>query len=89
MNAQRLSEGLRTVFEGVAMVFESLGVEAPKFPQAAVTQDELVKVIVKKIKENPANNERIKQLLSSYGVSKLSELPEANYDALLTGLEAF
>lgn len=88
MDAQRLSEGLRTVFEGVAMVFDSLGVEKTKFPQVSITQDELVKVIVKKIKENPANNVKIKQLLSSYSVSKLSELPEANYDAFMTGLEA-
>ncbi len=80
MDAQRVSEGLRTVFEGVAMVFDSLGFDKPKFPQVSITQDELVKVIVKKIKENPAN--------SSYSVSKLSELPEANYDAFMTGLEA-
>lgn len=53
-----------------------------------VTQDDITKIIVQKIKQNRSNNERIGQLLKTYGVSKVSELPSGKYEAFITDLAA-
>ena len=56
--------------------------------QAAVTisKDEITAVIVAKIKQKRSNNEKIGQLLKTYGVGQLSELPAAKYEAFLADI---
>ena len=51
-----------------------------------VTQDDITKIIVQKLKKNRANNEKIGAILKTYGVAKVSELPAAKYEAFLTDL---
>ena len=52
----------------------------------SVTQDDITKIIVQKIKQNRSNNEKIGAILKTYGVAKVSELPAARYEAFLTDL---
>lgn len=53
---------------------------------AAVTVDDITKVIVAKIKQKRINNEKIGQLLKTYGVDKVSSLPAEKYEAFLTDI---
>lgn len=62
--------------------------EAAVPPTTTLTQDDITKVIVQKIKQNRSNNEKIGQLLKTHGVSKVSELPASKYEAFLTDLSA-
>lgn len=57
-------------------------------PVPSVTQDDITKIIVQKIKQNHSNNEKIGQILKTYGVSKVSELPADKYEAFVTDLSA-
>ncbi len=53
-----------------------------------VTQDDITRIIVQKIKQNRSNNEKIGSILKSYGVAKVSDLPAAKYEAFVTDLSA-
>ena len=55
---------------------------------STVTQDDVTKVIVQKIKQDRGNNAKIGQILKTYGVSKVGELPASQYEAFLTDLAA-
>lgn len=151
VDAGKLSQGLRTAFEGVAMIFDSLGADftpdtaeafrkcdaeeseteqAEQSEQAGATEktaekadaqaasdpeekaepvdtedtadmgaekkentpsitlDDVTKIIVQKIKQNRSNNEKIGQILKSYGAAKVGELPADKYEAFLTDLAA-
>ena len=61
---------------------------APKEEKAApgVTQDDITKIIVQKLKKDRTNNEKIGAILKTYGVTKVSELPADKYEAFLTDL---
>lgn len=48
-----------------------------------ITKDEITAVIVAKIKKKRDNNEKIGQLLRTYGVAQLSDLPAEKYEAFL------
>lgn len=48
-----------------------------------ITKDEITAVIVAKIKKKRDNNEKIGQLLKTYGVAQLSDLPAEKYEAFL------
>ena len=48
-----------------------------------ITKDEITAVIVAKIKKKRDNNEKIGQLLKTYGVAQLSDLPTEKYEAFL------
>ena len=48
-----------------------------------ITKDEITAVIVAKIKKKRDNNEKIGQLLKTYGVTQLSDLPAEKYEAFL------
>ena len=50
------------------------------------TQDDITKIIVRKIKQDRSNNEKIGVILKTYGVSKVSDLPAAKYEAFLTDI---
>ena len=55
---------------------------------STVTQDDITRIIVQKIKQNRSNNEKIGAILKSYGVAKVSDLPAARYEAFVTDLSA-
>ena len=60
---------------------------APKDePAPTVTQDDITKIIVQKLKKDRSNNEKIGAILKTYGVAKVSELPAAKYEAFLTDI---
>ena len=155
VDAGKLAQGLKTTFEGVAMVFGSIGVDAginnlkenpalngaagkaetkeekdaaketrsedpvnhnttpadtasdpevtkarkedftaektdeqgkPEKEVPSITQDDITKVIVQKIKKDRSNNEKIGQILKTYGVVKVGELPVDKYEAFLTDI---
>lgn len=52
----------------------------------AITIDDIIKVILCKIKQNKDNNEKIGRLVESYGVAKVKELSPDKYEAFLTDL---
>ena len=147
VDAGKLSQGLRTAFEGVAMIFDSLGADftpddsnvfkkydaeesemeraeqtqsveefaekgdaqaaadpeekavpvdtaettdtaEKKETAPSITLDDVTKIIVQKIKQNRSNNEKIGQILKSYGTAKVGELPQDKYEVFLTDLAA-
>ena len=51
---------------------------------AAITADDLTKIIVQKIKHNRSNSEKIGAILKTYGAAKVSELPPDKYEAFIT-----
>lgn len=52
-------------------------------PVVTITKDDITAVIVAKIKKKRDNNEKIGQLLKTYGVAQLSDLPMEKYEAFL------
>ena len=52
-------------------------------PTVTITKDDITAVIVAKIKKKRDNNEKIGQLLKTYGVAQLSDLPVEKYEAFL------
>lgn len=52
-------------------------------PAVTITKDDITSVIVAKIKKKRDNNEKIGQLLKTYGVGQLSDLPTEKYEAFL------
>jgi hypothetical protein len=52
----------------------------------SVTQDDITKIIVHKLKKDRSNDEKIGAILGTYGVAKVSELPAEKYEAFLTDL---
>ena len=52
-------------------------------PTVTITKDDITAVIVAKIKKKRDNNEKIGQLLKTYGVAQLSDLPAEKYEAFL------
>ena len=53
-----------------------------------ITTDDITKIIVRKIKQNKANNERIGLVLKAYGVERVSDLKPEQYEAFITDLAA-
>ena len=51
-----------------------------------MTVEDITKIIVQKIKKDPANNGKIRELLKAYGFAKVSELPVSKYEAFLTDI---
>ncbi len=59
--------------------------ESPKSePKQTVTADDITKIIVRKIKQNRSNSDKIGMILKTYGAAKVSELPPDKYEAFLT-----
>ena len=52
----------------------------------SITKDEIIRIIVRKIKQDRANNELIGAILKSYGVDRVSDLPVEKYEAFLIDL---
>ena len=57
-----------------------------KLSTSAVTANAITKVIVRKLKQDRSNSEKIGSILRTYGVTKVSELPESKYEAFLTDI---
>ena len=60
--------------------------EPKKSETPAITQDDITKIIVRKLKQNRANNTKIGAILKAHGVARVSDLPESKYEAFLTDL---
>ena len=58
----------------------------PEQPAVNISKDDITSVIVAKIKQKRSNNEKIGQLLKTYGVGQLSELPASKYEAFLADI---
>ena len=54
--------------------------------KSSISLDDITKVIVEKIKQDRGNRERIEAIVHEYGVSVISQLDEANYEAFLAEL---
>ena len=52
----------------------------------SVSQDDITKIIVQKIKQNRSNNEKIGQLLKAFGAARVGDLPEDKYEEFLTDI---
>ena len=52
-------------------------------PAPVVSQDDITRVIVRKIKQDRSNSEKIASILKTYGVAKVSGLPAEKYEAFL------
>lgn len=63
-------------------------VKKGKTAQSSVSQDDITKIIVQKIKQNRNNNEKIGQLLKTYGAARVGDLPADKYEAFITDLSA-
>ena len=55
---------------------------------AAVTPNDITRIIVRKIKQNKENNEKILMILKTYGVERVSDLKPEQYKAFVTDLAA-
>ena len=60
--------------------------EQPEQPTPGVTLDDITKIIVGKIKQNPGNNEKIHALVKAHGAERVRDLPVSKYEAFLTDL---
>ena len=54
----------------------------------SVTPNDITRIIVRKIKQNKENNEKILMILKTYGVEKVSDLRPEKYEAFVTDLAA-
>ncbi len=57
-------------------------------PKPAITPDDITKVCVALIKRKRENSQRIQALLQTYGVSQMSALDPAKYEAFMADLVA-
>ena len=55
-------------------------------PVTKLTLDDITRVIVTKIKQNRAVNDKIAELLKAYGYKQIRELPPEKYEAFLNDL---
>ena len=65
--------------------------EKPQKPDKTarpITTDDITRIIVRKIKQNKDNNEKIGQVLKTYGVERVSDLKPEQYEAFVTDLAA-
>ena len=59
--------------------------EQPKpEPKQTITADDITKIILRKIKQDRSNSDKIGMILKTYGAAKVSELPPDKYEAFLT-----
>ena len=73
--------------EQAAPVKGEVQAPAPASDQTqTVTVDDITKIIVRKVKQDRTNNEKIGSILKTYGVARVSELPTAKYEAFLTDI---
>ena len=49
-----------------------------------ISLDDLTRIIVRKLKQDRANNGKIEAILKSYGVERVCELPQEKYESFIT-----
>lgn len=54
----------------------------------SITMQEIIGIVTKKIESDRKNSAKIGEIVKSFGISKLTELPENQYEAFLTQLTA-
>lgn len=69
-----------------AEVKDDVQPETTTQPTSSVTLDDITKIIVGKIKQNPGNNEKIHALVKAHGAERVRDLPVSKYEAFLTDL---
>ena len=62
--------------------------QKPSNTARPITTDDITRIIVRKIKHNKDNNEKIGQVLKIYGVEKVNDLMPEQYEAFVTDLAA-
>ena len=62
--------------------------DKPAAAASTVTLNDITRIIVRKIKQSKGNNEKIGQILKTYGVEKVSNLKPEQYEAFVTDLAA-
>lgn len=72
--------------EAVEKVEQSVQVAQSEEANSSITYDDITKIIVEKIKQDPANNQKIEAVVNSYGVSMVSQLPKSKYEAFMAEL---
>ena len=83
----RVAQDTEDAEEQAASVNEEVQDPAPASDQTqTVTVDDITKIIVRKVKQDRTNNEKIGSILKTYGVARVSELPTAKYEAFLTDI---
>lgn len=90
-NDMKHQEGTKESTEPVTKVnaVEGDGTETANGKAApGVTQDDITRVIVRKIKQDRGNSGKIASILKTYGAAKVSELPAEKYEAFLTDISA-
>lgn len=55
---------------------------------STISLDDVTKAIVQKIKQDRGNNEKIGQILKTYGVAKVGEIDPKKYEAFITDVAA-
>ena len=60
--------------------------QEPAPVQTTLTIDDITKIIVRKVKQDRANSEKIGAILTSYGYKRVSDLPAEKYEQFLTDL---
>ncbi len=90
---QKDASGMDAAAEEAASTAESANepmaeANAPQDDASAtsITADDITKVIVGKIKQNRSNSDKIGSLLKTYGVARVSDLPDSKYEAFLTDI---
>lgn len=54
--------------------------------KSTITFEDLQKISSQKVLENRANTEKLQKIVTSFGITKLSDLPEDQYEAFMTQL---
>ena len=88
MEEVKTDKAAEETVENVESVKEKNAAKKGKTTQSSVSKDDITKIIVQKIKQDRSNNEKIGQLLKTYGAARVGDLPVDKYEAFITDLSA-
>ena len=60
--------------------------QAPVDSTPGLTVDDITRIVVQKMKQNPGINDKIRALVNAHGAEKVTELASSEYEAFLTDL---
>ena len=66
---------------------ESTAAEAPVEEKQPLTQDEVINIFMEISRKSPAHNQKLREVVRSYGVRKLSEVAPEHYEEILAKAE--
>ena len=84
--ASNVSSEIREMTDTLEQVERNENIPSSKSAKSSISLDDITKVIVEKIKQNRGNREKIEAIVLNYGVSVISQLAEAKYEAFLAEL---